>query len=492
MIIRYFRFFAVIAAIMLGSCSSEKKDSLSIQSEADLAGLRVALTAGSCYDLDLSAREDIMLNRFNNAPDGLQALLNDKVDVLVDDETVFNAVIRKEHGIKIACKGDKSFPTAFMFGKDHEDLAKACTATQKRMEADGSMLQSKDFWIKDKYIEAESLPFIPGVTEGTPIKVATACSTAPISFMVENQWYGIEVDILRQLAKDLNRPLEIKLYDISSAIMSLESGLVDIVMGGVFVTEERQQQFLFAEPYHAFRSAYYVVDHEAGKQHAGLWAELKNSFRKNLIVEKRWKYITGGLWETVKISVCAILLGSVLGLGLFGLMRSRRKWMRSVATAYNWFIAGIPQLVLLLILFYVVLAKSGFSPTMVAIITFALFFASSASDIYATSLDAIPHGQTEAGLALGFTRLQTFFNIVFPQAVRRGIPLFQGQCVSLLKGTSIVGYIAIQDLTRAGDIIRSRTFDALVPLLVVTAIYFILSWIIGLLLKLALPKKHVI
>ena len=235
-----------------------------------------------------------------------------------------------------------------------------------------------------------------------------------------------------------------------------------------------------------------MVDHEAGKQHAGLWAELKNSFRKNLIVEKRWKYITGGLWETVKISVCAILLGSVLGLGLFGLMRSRRKWMRSVATAYNWFIAGIPQLVLLLILFYVVLAKSGFSPTMVAIITFALFFASSASDIYATSLDAIPHGQTEAGLALGFTRLQTFFNIVFPQAVRRGIPLFQGQCVSLLKGTSIVGYIAIQDLTRAGDIIRSRTFDALVPLLVVTAIYFILSWIIGLLLKLALPKKHVI
>ena len=129
---------------------------------------------------------------------------------------------------------------------------------------------------------------------------------------------------------------------------------------------------------------------------------------------------------------------------------------------------------------------------MVAIITFALFFASGASDIYKTSLDAIPHGQTEAGLALGFTRAQTFFHIVLPQAVRRGLPLYKGQCVSLLKGTSIVGYIAIQDLTRAGDIIRSRTFDAVVPLMVITVIYFLLVWLFGLLIQLASPKQKVL
>ena len=127
---------------------------------------------------------------------------------------------------------------------------------------------------------------------------------------------------------------------------------------------------------------------------------------------------------------------------------------------------GTPVLMLLLLLYYGVFAKTGMSAVFVAIITFALFFASGASDIYKTSLDAIPYGQTEAGLALGFTRTQTFFHIVLPQAVRRGLPLYKGQCVSLLKGTSIVGYIAIRDLTRAGDIIRSRTFDAVVPLLV--------------------------
>jgi polar amino acid transport system substrate-binding protein len=154
--------------------------------------------------------------------------------------------------------------------------------------------------------------------------------------------------------------------------------------------------------------------------------------------------------------------------------------------------AGIPELVLLLIMFYVVFPKTGLPSDMVAIITFALFFASGASDIYKTSLDAIPYGQTEAGLALGFTRTQTFFHIVLPQAVRRGLPLYKGQCVSLLKGTSIVGYIAIRDLTRAGDIIRSRTFDAVVPLLVITVIYFVLVWLIGLLIQLATPKKKVL
>jgi polar amino acid transport system substrate-binding protein len=154
--------------------------------------------------------------------------------------------------------------------------------------------------------------------------------------------------------------------------------------------------------------------------------------------------------------------------------------------------AGIPELVLLLILSYVIFARSGLPADMIAVIAFALFFAAGASDIYGSSLDSIPHGQTEAGLALGFTPLQTFFNIVLPQAVRRGLPLYRGQCISLLKGTSIVGYIAIQDLTRAGDVIRSRTFDAVVPLMVVTILYFLLVWLIGLLLKLAAPKKKVL
>ena len=139
-------------------------------------------------------------------------------------------------------------------------------------------------------------------------------------------------------------------------------------------------------------------------------------------------------------------------------------------------------------MFYVVLASSGLSGTIVAIITFALCFAWSSGSIFSSAISSVPKGQTEAGLSLGFTPLRTFTGIVFPQALQKALPLYTGECVALLKSTSIVGYIAIMDLTRASDLIRSRTFDALIPLLVVTIAYFVLAWLIRLLFNLFLKK----
>lgn len=488
------RFLFLLTSLLpvLLSCAGKQEQSIEPRSEADLSGLRVVTLAGSCYDMDLSPRKDISLLLYNNPSDCLQALITSKADVLVDDEIVFNSAVRKENGIKIAFLGEQSFPTAFMFRQDDVDLAGACTEVQQRMTADGTMKRVKEYWLEDQYLQDKSFTHIDYEADGAPLRVAATSSTAPIAFQSEGDWYGIEIDILRELGKELRRPLEIKFYDIGSCILALKRGLADVVCGCIFVTPERQQEFLFAEPYHDYHPAYFVLDSEAKKGETGLLAWFKKSIRKNLIAEKRWKYITDGLLETIKISLLSILLGSLLGIGLYAMTRSRRKWVRSCAKVYNGFIGGIPQLVLLLILFYVVFAKSGLPSDIVAVIAFAMFFASGASGIYHSSLAAIPHGQTEAGLALGFTRWQTFFHIVLPQAVRRGLPLYKGQCISTLKGTSIVGYIAIQDITRAGDLIRSRTFDAVLPLLVVTVLYFLLVWLIGLLLNLAMPKKKVL
>ena len=482
----------LLASLALLSCSPNRGHSVEIRTADDLSGLRVAVITGSCYDMELSEREDITLQRYNLDSDALQALLNDKADVVVNDEVVYNSIVRKENGVKIAGRGGQTFPTGFMFRKDEAELARTMSDVQRRMEEDGSMQELKDFWLTDRYTQVDSFTHIPEEETGEPLHVAICSMSAPIGFLVDGEWYGLEIDLLRELGKELHRPLEINLFDPGSGILSVKTGLADVLCGCVFITPEREEEFLFSEPYHSYDSAYFVLDREAAPGSRGLAAGLKNGIRKNLVVENRWKYITSGLWETLKISLLAILLGSVLGAGLYGMTRSRRGWVRAVARVYNGFIAGIPELVLLLILFYVVFAKTGVPSDIVAVIAFALFFASGASDIYRSSLDSVPHGQTEAGLALGFTPAQTFFRIVLPQALRHGLPLYRGQCVSLLKGTSIVGYIAIQDLTRAGDIIRSRTFDALVPLLVVTLIYFLLVWLIGALLKLASPKKKVL
>ena len=482
----------LLFSLALCSCAEEQRHNLELNSDADLAGLRVATIAGSCYDMELSARNDFELLLYNTDSDVLQALINDKADVAVHDEVVYNATVRKENGIKIAHSGEQAFPTAFIFRKEDPELAMTMTAVERRMVQDGSMQELKDFWLTDKYAEASTYTHIPDNGTGAPLRVGTCARTAPISFQINDDWYGIEIDLLRELGKELNRPLDIKLYDVSAIIVALKTGLVDVICGCFFVTPDREEQFLFSEPYHSYHPAYFVKDWEAGAHEHGLIAGIKKSIYKNLILESRWKYITKGLWETLKISFLAILLGSILGVGLYFMKRSRKQWVRSCAKLYNGFMAGIPELVLLLIMFYVVFAKSGIPPDLIAVVTFAMLFASEASDIYNTSLDAVPHGQTEAGLALGFTRLQTFFNIVMPQALRHGLPLYKGLCVSLMKGTSIVGYIAIHDLTRAGDIIRSRTFDAFMPLLVVTIIYFLLVWLLEVLLNLASPKKKVL
>ena len=105
-----------------------------------------------------------------------------------------------------------------------------------------------------------------------------------------------------------------------------------------------------------------------------------------------------------------------------------------------------------------------------------------------TGIDAIDKGQTEAGLAIGFTSLQTFIEIVLPQAVRMALPGYFSELIALIKGTSIVGYISIVDLTRAGDLIRSSTYDAFFPLLSVAFIYFIISFVFLSLLKFLLKK----
>lgn len=489
----HYKYLLLLTAVLaFASCAQQNKQTPELTCEEDLAGHSISTVNGSYYALKFANRNDLDLQLYTFEADALQSLLTGKVDVMVLDEIFLNRKVRAENRVKVAFKGEERFPTAFLFRKDDTKLAGAMNAVQDRMVKDGTMDSLKTYWLDEIYLEKEDYSHIPPEQGGEPLKVACIGNMAPISFMVEGEWYGLEMDLTRELARYLHRPIEFHLYDFSSALLALRSGMADVLSGCIFITPERQEEYLFSEPYHEYRPAYFVNDDQAVAFEGNFWQRLKRSLEKNLITESRWKFITSGLLETIRITILSILLGSVLGAGLCAMAKSRRKWLRSAAAVYNWIIAGIPMLVLLLIFFYVVFAGSGLNPTAVAVVAFALNFAAGASDVYGTSLDAIPNGQTEAGLALGFTRIQTFMNIVLPQAVRHGLPLYQGQCISLLKGTSIVGYIAIQDLTRAGDIIRSRTFDALIPLLLVTVIYFALVWLMGILINLLSPKKNVL
>jgi polar amino acid transport system substrate-binding protein len=199
-------------------------------------------------------------------------------------------------------------------------------------------------------------------------------------------------------------------------------------------------------------------------------------FTRNVLAEQRYMLILDGIKTTGIISIWAVLWGTIFG-GLICRMRMAKSfWLVLPAKIFIAFTRGTPLLVILMIAFYVVFAAVNISPVAVAVIAFAANFAAYSAEIYRSGIDGVDHGQTEAALALGFTGTQSFAYVVAPQALLRILPVYKGEVINLVKMTSVVGYIAVQDLTRAADIIRSRTFDAFFPLVMVAMLYFLISW----------------
>lgn len=202
------------------------------------------------------------------------------------------------------------------------------------------------------------------------------------------------------------------------------------------------------------------------------------SFYSNIIKEDRYLLILDGLKTTLIISILAAMMGTILGSLICYMRMSERKALTIPAKFYISVLRGTPVLVVLMIIFYVVFASVDIDSVMVAVIAFGLNFAAYFSEMFRSGINSVSKGQSEAGIALGFSRVKTFIYIVLPQAVRQILPVYKGEVITLIKMTSIVGYIAVQDLTKAGDMIRSRTFDAFFPLIMVAVLYFFISWIL--------------
>lgn len=215
---------------------------------------------------------------------------------------------------------------------------------------------------------------------------------------------------------------------------------------------------------------------------AGWLNDLAKSIESTFIVESRWKLVVQGLWVTIVVSLFATLLGTVLGGLVCYLRMSSAPLLRFAGRAYITLLRGLPVLLLLMLIFYVVLARLAIDAVAVAIIAFGMNFAAYVAEIFRSGIQSIDKGQFEAGIAMGFSRVRTFLHIILPQAIRNILPVYRGEFISLVKMTSIVGYIGVQDLTKASDIIRSRTFEAFFPLIMVALLYFLVIWLLGLLL----------
>lgn len=204
--------------------------------------------------------------------------------------------------------------------------------------------------------------------------------------------------------------------------------------------------------------------------------ELKSSFISNFIDDNRWRYITDGLKVTLLVTVFAVLIGVVLGF-LIAIVRTthdktgKLKILNAICKVYLTVIRGTPVVVQLMIIYFIIFGSVDISKVVVAIVAFGINSGAYVAEIFRSGIMSIDNGQFEAGRSLGFNYAQTMMYIVMPQAFKNVLPTLCNEFISLLKETSVSGYIALQDLTKGGDIIRSRTYDAFMPLIAVALIY---------------------
>lgn len=214
-----------------------------------------------------------------------------------------------------------------------------------------------------------------------------------------------------------------------------------------------------------------------------LWKNFADQFYLNFIKDNRWKYLTGGLGNTLMITMGALVLGVVFGF-LLALVRTTHDrtgklgFLNGLAKLYLTVVRGTPVVVQLMIIYFVVFASVRINGVIAAIIAFGLNSAAYVAEIFRSGIMSIDKGQMEAGRSLGLTYGQTMWRIIMPQAVKNVLPALGNEMITLLKETSVSGYIALQDLTKGGDIIRGRTYSAFMPLLAVAVIYLIIVLIL--------------
>lgn len=205
-------------------------------------------------------------------------------------------------------------------------------------------------------------------------------------------------------------------------------------------------------------------------------------FYLNFIADDRWKYLVNGLKVTLTITFFALIIGVVLGF-LVAIVRStydktgKLKILKLICKVYLTVIRGTPVVVQLLIIYFIIFGSVDINKTLVAVMAFGFNSGAYVAEIFRSGIMSIDDGQFEAGRSLGFNYAQTMFYIIMPQAFKNVLPALGNEFIVLLKETSVSGYIALEDLTKGGDIIRSRTYDAFMPLIAVAVIYLVMVMI---------------
>lgn len=479
------------AAVLLTACNTRESTGEALQTpeisgealsetyDLNRASATIAIETGTTTET--AARTTYPQAKFiivDDAIDGFLTVTSKKADAFAVDKTTFESYLAGgNQGLRVY--GNTTIGEPGNVAVAVSPVTKIPDAETKindfltEMSENGTLDEMRNRWL---VAHDYTMPDIAAAENPTfTITVGTTGLVEPYSFYEGTDLTGYDLELMKRFAKWCNANLAVEVYDWDGITPACASGKVDYIMSNLFETPEKREVMGFSIPYTYVETVMVVADEGKGAAGDGFFAKLTASFEKTFIREGRWRLIRDGLLVTLEIAIAAGIIGTLLGFLLCLWLRCRNKPLALLAKAICRLMEGIPSLVVLMIIYFVIFASVKITPVTVGIISFSLIFAVAVAGILNTGIGTIDAGQWEAASALGFGRGSAFMRIIMPQAVRKVLPIYRVEFVSMLKLTSIVGYISIVDLTKAGDIIRSRTYEAFFPLIATAVVYFGIS-----------------
>jgi len=449
-----------------------------------MKGKTIAQVAGSIEEI--IAKEtftDVDYLYYETYVECVMAVYTEKVDAFICSESYFRNLSDDYKDLSFIDAGIRGDSNCFGFSKSSFGIKLQVQMNEflhNNRSSISQIIQDYNDGLKDDVLfDFKELDGTNGI-----ISWPFESSDTPYAHPVGDKYSGCDVELIYTFAKQYGYQVEPIIVSFTSSLVGLATGKYDII-SYLSYTEERAETILFSDPFETMNMGLLVKNSEAKDNGvAGFFNSIKNSFIKTFVRESRWKMLLNGLRITVELSVLSAIFGTIFGILLCLLRRRQNKFIKSITAAFIRIIQGVPIVVTLLVLYYVIFKDSSVNGVVVGIIGFSIDFGVYVCEILRAGLDSVEIGQWEAASSLGFSKLKQYTKIILPQAINSCLPVYKGQFISMVKLTSVVGYVAVTDLTKVSDIIRSRTYDAFFPLIVTALIYFLIAWALTLLIGL--------
>ena len=462
---------------------------------SELANARLGDSDSSIYNqvaegyIDGIDEEDFRF--FGCSSDELFALTTGKIDAFFLDKATADLWFHERDDVGIIPEELPVVEYGFFFHngsqmRDQFDKALEDLRRDGKIEA----LQSKWFSYD---ASAKTIDWTPWDAPNGTLRMATSGTSEPLSYLSSDGIAGYEVEVAMECCKALGYGLKVDSMTSTGTFVAVGKGEDNFGGGAVAMTPERSEWVDFTTP--IYRGPIVAVvraeSQEGFSAAVGAIPTIKDSFERALLQENRWHYILVGLGVTLLISVCSGVLGLLLGFFTVMQRRNGARWLNRLVTIYQVLMGSLPIVVVLMLLYYVVFGAVDIAAEIVAILAFSLSFGAASGSTMWEAVESLDPGIEESGLALGYSRRQVFLYVMLPQASLKFLPQLLSHFINLVQATSVVGFIALQDLTRASDLIRSFTMDAFFPLMVTAIVYLVICLTLTGLLQLVASRLKV-